>query len=78
MKLQMRRKKRRKMMRVPLQMKVFLLMKTGYLQTILERIVTYKPSFQFQEDRQFNKLFKCLAEDEETVVVPTDKTNSYK
>eukprot|EP00957_Ditylum_brightwellii_P003495 264793-Ditylum_brightwellii.AAC.1 len=27
---------------------------------------------------QFNKLFKCLAENEETVVVPLDKTNSYK
>eukprot|EP00957_Ditylum_brightwellii_P091741 6985210-Ditylum_brightwellii.AAC.1 len=47
-------------------------------QTILERIVTYKRSFQSQKDMQFNKLFKCLAEDEETVVVPTDKTNSYK
>eukprot|EP00957_Ditylum_brightwellii_P050142 3801315-Ditylum_brightwellii.AAC.1 len=27
---------------------------------------------------QFSKLFKCLAENEEVVVVPTDKTNSYK
>eukprot|EP00957_Ditylum_brightwellii_P116607 8894730-Ditylum_brightwellii.AAC.1 len=49
-----------------------------FKQTILERIVTYKQSYQSQKDRQFNKLFKCLAEDEETVVVPTDKTNSYK
>eukprot|EP00957_Ditylum_brightwellii_P036594 2772757-Ditylum_brightwellii.AAC.1 len=27
---------------------------------------------------QFNKLFKCLVENEEAVVVPTDKTKSYK
>eukprot|EP00957_Ditylum_brightwellii_P080773 6143275-Ditylum_brightwellii.AAC.1 len=27
---------------------------------------------------QFSKLFKCLVENEEAVVVPTDKTNSYK
>eukprot|EP00957_Ditylum_brightwellii_P089493 6814718-Ditylum_brightwellii.AAC.1 len=27
---------------------------------------------------QFNKLFKCLAENEEAAVVPIDKTNSYK
>eukprot|EP00957_Ditylum_brightwellii_P111202 8480032-Ditylum_brightwellii.AAC.1 len=47
-------------------------------QTILEKIVTYKQDFQSQKDIQFSKLFKSLAENEEVVVVPTDKTNSYK
>eukprot|EP00957_Ditylum_brightwellii_P210585 15365143-Ditylum_brightwellii.AAC.1 len=47
-------------------------------QTILESIVTYKQAFQSQKDIQFNKLLKCLVENEEAVVVPMDKTNSYK
>eukprot|EP00957_Ditylum_brightwellii_P122691 9357057-Ditylum_brightwellii.AAC.1 len=47
-------------------------------QTILEQIVTYKQAFQSQKDMQISKLFKCLAENEEAVVVPTDKTNIYK
>eukprot|EP00957_Ditylum_brightwellii_P178306 13580280-Ditylum_brightwellii.AAC.1 len=49
-----------------------------FKQTISERIVTYKSEFQTQKDAKFSKLFKSLAKNEEVVVVPKDKTNSYK
>eukprot|EP00957_Ditylum_brightwellii_P025694 1943777-Ditylum_brightwellii.AAC.1 len=47
-------------------------------QTIWERIVTCKREFQTQKDAKFSKVFKSLGKSEEVVVVPTDKTNSYK
>eukprot|EP00957_Ditylum_brightwellii_P130232 9934720-Ditylum_brightwellii.AAC.1 len=44
---------------------------------ILERLQKYKVIGLSQKDQDFRKVFKQLNEAKETMVVPTDKTNSY-